>query len=353
LKTMRDFNIPEHYYHPITRWRLCSPHNSVIFEQPQPWGCIIDVTGVYQYLAEQARAKGATVVTGLKSVHPIMSNGQVTGCEAAGCSGLKTTITSKVLIDASGYTADISKQAGLHGGFTRFGVGAEYELFAPDCRQDEAILIMGNRYAPSGYAWAFPWGKGRVRVGVGILHADSTANPEDYLSKFIGEAAGFDINLAGYQITERHFGLVPADKLISRLVAPGLMAAGDSAGQASQIVGEGIRLSLQAGQLAGQTAARAVLKGTYDRRALIDYERQFNSSYHKNLKAGYLLNKSLAHWDDAKWDKGIDILKSVPNRLLTQMLQSDFSTRDFAWWLARKPRLWPKFIKYGLKVIVH
>jgi digeranylgeranylglycerophospholipid reductase len=255
------------------------------------------------------------------------------------------------VIDASGYTADLSKQAGLHPGFTRYGVGAEYELIAPDCRQDEAVLIMGNRYAPCGYAWAFPWGEHRVRLGVGILHADSTANPKEYLPRFLAEAGNFDINLSGYQIKENHFGLVPADGIAKYFVSPGLMAVGDAAGQASLIAGEGIRLSMRAGLLAGQTAAQAVKKGQFERRDLISYERVFNAQYRRNLKIGYLLNTSLARWNDERWDQGVELLKSVPDRLLTQLLQSEFSSLDFTLWLASRPRLWPKALKYGLKMI--
>jgi flavin-dependent dehydrogenase len=208
-------------------------------------------------------------------------------------------------------------------------------LIAPDCRQDEAVLIMGNRYAPCGYAWAFPWGEHRVRLGVGILHADSTANPKEYLPRFLAEAGNFDINLSGYQIKENHFGLVPADGIAKYFVSPGLMAVGDAAGQASLIAGEGIRLSMRAGLLAGQTAAQAVKKGQFERRDLISYERVFNAQYRRNLKIGYL----------------VELLKSVPDRLLTQLLQSEFSSLDFTLWLASRPRLWPKVLKYGLKMI--
>jgi digeranylgeranylglycerophospholipid reductase len=167
----------------------------------------------------------------------------------------------------------------------------------------------------------------------------------------LAEAGNFDINLSGYQIKENHFGLVPADGIAKYFVSPGLMAVGDAAGQASLIAGEGIRLSMRAGLLAGQTAAQAVKKGQFERRDLISYERVFNAQYRRNLKIGYLLNTSLARWNDERWDQGVELLKSVPDRLLTQLLQSEFSSLDFTLWLASRPRLWPKALKYGLKMI--
>ena len=69
-------------------------------------------------------------------------------------------VRSKIVIDASGHRASLSKQAILHAGFTRCSVGSEYDLSAPSCNQEEALLIVGSQYTPAGYAWVFPWGGG-------------------------------------------------------------------------------------------------------------------------------------------------------------------------------------------------
>ena len=65
-------------------------------------------------------------------------------------------VRSKIVIDASGHRASLSKQAKLHAGFTRVGVGSEYDLSAPRCKQEESLLIVGSQYAPAGYACVFP-----------------------------------------------------------------------------------------------------------------------------------------------------------------------------------------------------
>jgi digeranylgeranylglycerophospholipid reductase len=354
LKTVRDFNIPPDLYHIVKSIRICSPNNTVVIEPSKPSGCIIDVQGMYGHLAKQAQNKGATILTGIKAIQPVMSDDSVVGCDAIDSLNKRLRINSKVLIDASGYSADISEKAGLHKGFDRFGVGAEYELIAPNCNQDELVIIVGNRYAPSGYAWAFPWGKGRVRVGVGIIHADSKANPKKHLATFLNEAKLFNINLDGYQIIESHFGLVPADGIAKNFVASGIMVVGDAAGQASLVAGEGIRLSMRAGIIAGETAAKAVLKGRTDRQYLMRYERSFKKAYGKNLKMGYLLNVKMAHWDDAKWDKQVNVLKSVSSDLITKLLQSEFSLIDIAsWiaWIAIRPQQWSNALKLTSKLI--
>lgn len=65
-------------------------------------------------------------------------------------------VRSKIVIDASGHRASLSKQAKLHAGFTRCGVGSEYDLSTPRCNQEEALLIAGSQYTPAGYARIFP-----------------------------------------------------------------------------------------------------------------------------------------------------------------------------------------------------
>ena len=145
LTTMRQFDIPKELFHSITRLRLRSPNEEATFEQPDPIGCIIDVRGTYQYLAERARQAGAVILTGTQANKPLFDGLFVIGCSVSSNWDEQFDIHSQVVIDASGYRCVISRQAGLHQGFGRFGVGAEYELIAPYCRQDEAVLIVGNQ----------------------------------------------------------------------------------------------------------------------------------------------------------------------------------------------------------------
>jgi digeranylgeranylglycerophospholipid reductase len=352
VKTVREFDIPVHLYHPIKRWRLCSPHNSVVFNQKEPWGCILDVRGTYRFLAERAQKQGARLLPGVHAIHPILSSEAVSGCLVNGNENNPIEISSKILIDAGGCAAEMSRQCGLHSGFNRFGVGAEVELLAPDYPQDEAVLLMGGRYAPCGYAWAFPWGQNRVRLGTGILHTDSRANPRIHLETLMREAGQFAIPLKNSRIVESHFGMVPSQGIASQFAGNGILAAGDAAGQASLIAGEGIRLSLIAGRMAADTAIQAIRLKRYDRSFLRQYQKRFNIAYRRDLKMGYIMNRSLAGWDDRRWDEGIEVLKSMPDRLLTQLLQSQFSSRDFAQWLGSHPRFWPKALKYGFKFIM-
>ena len=114
LQTMLDFDIPADLYHLIKRFRICSPHETAVFAYRVPVGCIIDVRGMYQHLAEKAQDKGAVICTGARADKPLMGDDFVTGCSVKYESEGQIEVNSKIVIDASGYRASLSKKAGLH-----------------------------------------------------------------------------------------------------------------------------------------------------------------------------------------------------------------------------------------------
>lgn len=353
VATMRRFDIPERFYHVLKRLRFCSLREAATFEFEEPVGCIIDVRGMYRHLAERATSKGASVLTGANAETLLFEGGKIAGCNVKSQTSGRFDVHSKIVIDASGHRASLSKQAQLHGGSTRFGVGAEYDLSAPRCSQEEALLIVGSQYAPAGYAWVFPWGEDRVRVGVGILHSDSRANPKDYLAAVIEDSPRFGVDLTGSEVRESHFGLIPSSGLARQFAGDSIMAAGDAAGQATLVAGEGIRLSMQAGLMAGQTAVQAISDGRWDRRALIPYERAFRSKYARNLRISRIINQRIATWDDEEWDKHIRVLKTIPPKMLAKLLQSEFSVLEILYWILLRPPLWPRAVRYTCRFLLH
>jgi digeranylgeranylglycerophospholipid reductase len=338
IQTVERWAIPRSLWHPISRARFASSGEEAVFEFDEPPLCVIDVRGTYRWLADRAVDLGARVETGVRLVRPLLRDGAVCGADLAGSGGARA-VDARVVIDATGYRAAVSKSAGLHPGFTRFGVGYEYELRAPTCRQDEIVIVVGRRHAPTGYGWVFPWGGDRVRAGVGLHHVDTRADPKQHLDALLADAHALGVDLAGSEIVERHEGLLPAERLPERLVADGVLAVGDAACQATLLAGEGIRVSLAAGQLAGRVAAHAAAAGDGSRRALLPYERAFRAEFGRRLRLGYALNRKLAPLDDREWDAHVRQLRRVPSDAVPLLLQSEF-TPALLRSLARTPRVW-------------
>jgi digeranylgeranylglycerophospholipid reductase len=331
IEEMEALGIPARLYHPISRVRFLSPGNAAIFEYPTPRFCVLDVRGTFQYLAERAIEAGARVQLGARVEAPIVENGAVFGVRSS-----RGELRARLTIDASGYRSTLLKhgllkQSGLDPGFRRFGVGSEYDLYAPHCDPSEAVLLVGGEVAPSGYAWVFPWGRGRVRVGVGVIHPDSRANPEDYLDGLVAEAGRFGVNLKGAHPVEHHSGLIPSEQFVERFASDGILGIGDAVGNASSLLGEGIRWAIQAGRMAGQVATRALENGDVSRGALEPFERQWRKRFGADLRLAHRINLRISGWDDRKWDQRTELLKLLSPDQFAEALKTNLRGR----WLWR------------------
>jgi len=332
IDELETLAIPASLYHPISRVRFVSPGNVAAWEYPQPRMCVIDVRGVFQFLAAQAVEAGATLRVGTKADGPVFQDGRVVGVRAHG-----EVLHARVVIDATGYRSALLKQAGLDPGMRRFGVGAEYDMYAPHCDQQEAVLLVGSDLAPAGYAWVFPWGKHRVRVGVGIIHPDSDAKPDAYLDALVAGAARYGVNLSGAQPLEHHSGLIPSECFAAQFAGDGILGVGDATGQSSSLLGEGIRWAIHAGKMAAEVAATAIQKGDVSRQALSEFERQWSKRYGKDLRLAHKINQRIARWDDRKWDQRIDLLKLLTPDQFVEALKTNLTGSWLLRFLVRNP----------------
>lgn len=317
-----SLGIPAELYHPISRVRFLSANNRARFEYQKPVLCVIDVRRVFQFLAGRAIEAGAQIRLATAAEGPVIENGQVTGVRTR-----QVSIAARVVIDATGYRSVLMKQAALDPQFKRFGVGAEYDLFAPGCDQDEAVLIVGG-VAPSGYAWVFPWGRNRVRVGVGIIHPDHRGRPEDFLERLMDALPRLGVNLKGAQPVEKHAGLIPSERFADRFAGDGILGVGDAAGHASSLLGEGIRWAIHAGRMAGEVVADALDRGDawhVTRAALAPFERKWRRKFGADLKLAHRINRRIAKWDDDKWDRRLEIVKRLSPGQFAEALKTNLT----------------------------
>lgn len=332
---VRGVGAPQETYHSLETLRVVAPAASAAFSATAETGfCVLDVRGFYRWLGAEAAAAGARINCGTTFRDVLWNGDAVAGCVAESREQGRFEIRARVTVDAGGHRAQVSKHARLHPGFKRFGVGAEYELVAPHVDEREAVLVVGERYAPSGYAWSFPWGERRVRLGVGLHHADVRDDPKEHLARLYREQSVLDLGLAQAAITEYHYGLIPAETVASRFAGIGVVAVGDAAGHASLVVGEGIRISL----LAGEMAAEAIV-GTVRRNvALTKFEERFRREFGRELRIGARLNRRLAApADDARWNRRVELLGTMPPELVFDLLQSRIPAGAVLRWLVRRP----------------
>src|SRR5579871_261348 len=339
IQDMRALNIPEHLYHPVSKVYFVSPRQEVPLQYNPPVACVIDVRGVYQHLAGRAIAAGTAIRMRHTVEQTIVENGRVVGATVKNHTGERNEVRAPVTIDASGFSRHIGVRTGMGQAFHRYGYGAEYDLYAPNYPQDELYLIMGSRYAPRGYAWAFPRGNERVRLGVGVLHPDCDDDARLHLDRIMHELPQFAGKFEGASPVEYHTGLFPSEGPVEAFSRDGLLLAGDAGGHGSTLVGEGIRFAIYAGQMAGAVAAEAVKAEDTSAPFLARFDRQWRARFGRDMDISYMINKRIASYSDEQWDSSLDLMKRLTPAQMAQALRGDYSTGLIMGILARNPSL--------------
>jgi digeranylgeranylglycerophospholipid reductase len=347
IRELLELGIPESLFHPIQRVRFLSPHRSAAFQYDQPVACIIDVRGVYQHLAIQAAKAGATIWLASKVLDVLRDGDRVSGVRVETRIKSRVEITADVVIDATGYKGHLLRQAGLSPRIERYGVGAEFDMFAPECDENEAVLLVGSEFAPAGYGWVFPWGEHRVRVGVGVIHPDDASDPVKLLDSLVASANRLGVNLTGAQPIEYHFGLIPSD-MAETFVGDGIIGVGDAAGHASTLVGEGIRWAIMAGRMAGNVAASAAKSGDVSTSFLSQFQSEWLRQHGRNLRIANMINRKISKWDDRKWDERTELLSMLSPEEFATALKSDFSLG----WALGVAWAHPRLVKAGFGKIL-
>src|SRR5947209_9198229 len=100
IRDMEVLGIPQHLYHPISCVFFVSPQREVPLRYHSAVACVVDVRGLYQYLASRAIAAGAVVRVRPTVEQALVENGRILGVIAKDLKGGRITLRAAVTIDA-------------------------------------------------------------------------------------------------------------------------------------------------------------------------------------------------------------------------------------------------------------
>ena len=336
IAPLKSLGIPSRLWHPVTRLRLVGPGHDVTFRYRRARMCVLDVRGLYQWLAARAAESGAELRLKTHVTGALIDEGVVAGVIARGVGELR----ARLVVDASGTTGTIAREVGFRGSAPRVGAGLEREVFAPRFDQREAYLIVGDDVAPGGYAWAFPRGDGRVRLGVGVVRPSSDADLAGLMDGLVDAVPALG-SCRDAQPLETHSGVmsafahgaVPAS-------APGLLVVGDAAGHGSTLVGEGIRHAIVSGRLAGEVAAVALAApGAPDPTVLQAFPRRWDALIGRQMRAGWRVHGRVSEYRDDDWERVIGAVAQMSPGVVMKALAGELTPRFAARLLLRHPLL--------------
>jgi len=325
IRPLRRLGVPDSCWHPVHRIRVIGPTTDVVKSYRTAVGCVLDVRRTYQWLAGEAVDAGAEIR--LKApVETVTRNdrGRVAGVRVRDPFRGAHDLAARVVVDASGHTGFVARDAGLRPRNERSAVGIELELRAAGYDADEAVFWLGDDVAPGGYGWAFPCGEGRVRLGVGVVRPDSDAEPRVLLDGLLDTFRDLVGAASPTGAVELHSGLMPVlSPSATTLVGDGLVVVGDAAGQGSTLLGEGIRYAITAGRLAGKALVDA--GGDYTPRGLASYPKEWRRRTRRDMAISYAVNTRICNYRDADWDRAIRRLDRLTPRQAARVFASDFS----------------------------
>ena len=339
IKNIKEFGIPNDCFNPIKNYSFCSPNNEVTISDTVAQAAVLDVRRTYRWLAQQAKGVGADIFvkTNVKDVikNP---NGDIIGVIATSQEG-NTKFFGKVIIDASGFSSIVSRCMGFVTQWSRFGVGAEYEVKAENVDPETWWLMVGEKYSPAGYAWIFPLSKEVVRIGVGVGKPDSDIDPSERLKELIDSKEGPIQNLGKITPIEFHYGLIPNEGLTRKTVYNNLILVGDTAGQANPLVLEGIRYAIRFGRVAGEVCSKAIKAGDTSKQALVQYEINWKKEIESKIKSARKVQDRWIGLSDEQWDKELDIIKELTPEEFLDFIKADFGLSNIVKLATHHPKL--------------
>jgi len=325
LSDMNRLSIPEKYYQLIDKIYFHSDNSEVFFDIESDKMVVLDITGLYQYLASLSDNKARELILAAKFLTASRQS------EGGYISSIRTrnngeeTIHSKYIVDATGWQCAVLDALGYGTKPSRMGVGTEYEFVQENYPMNRAILFAGSPVS-SGYGWVFPTNYNKIRLGVGVIKPDTDDSPREVMTALL--ASGF-LDKLGVKVPadfEVNSGIIPSVPFNKKVVFDNMIRVGDAANCATPIAGEGIRVAIEQGRLLG-----AALSKTIDENApqyLRDFEKAYTAKYARDYKIGFWANQRIAGYEPADWDKSVRRIGKLTENQMIQFLRSHFSLRS-------------------------
>ena len=317
---------------------LYSPNGKTLTlrrEKPVTW--VLNRAEFDRYIASLAVEHGATIRLGTRVDSFKRSEGGGLSLKFSGDTGRE--LTCKVLIDASGCGASISKYVGL----AKPGRGilvnsAQVSVDGLiDVDEDFVEVYFGQGFAPGFFGWIIPRRDGSAKVG---LAAGGRVNVQQCFDRFIRKHRVVSAKLKrAKNITSPMYHPIPVGGARGRTYADNILVVGDAASQVKPTTGGGIVFGLACGQMAGETAARAVREEAMSASQLRVYEKRWRRLIGFDLAAMSLLRRLLYRMPDRQLDRIFAISSDLKAEdVLNRTADIDFQGRTL-FSLARDPRL--------------
>ena len=304
--------------------------------KPVTW--VLNRRAFDQYLASLAKKKGANILLSSRVLgFGRTEDGQVKLRTVH--NGKERQTKCKVIIDASGPSASISRYAGLTRAGRTLLVNSAQTNFAnlKDIDEDFVEVYFGQRFAPGFFGWIIPRRDGSAKVGIA---AGARSNVRECFEHFVRKHPGVSSKLRrAKRMSPPTFHPIPVGGASDHTYTDNIMTVGDAASQVKPTTGGGIVFGLACGRLVGKTAADAIRSDDFSANSLKAYENSWRELIGFDLKAMAYLRRLLYRLPDENLDRIFRIANDLgADKILNTTPDIDFQGRTLLG-LARDPRL--------------
>ena len=220
----------------------------------------------------------------------------------------KIKIFSDIVIGADGIDSRVGRWGGLKTNIRMKDMEScvQYSVSNININQEQMVMYVGSNFAPGGYLWIFPKGDRSANIGIGISGKYSKhKSAKSYLDDFLNK------NYPDVSILTTVCGGVPCPKPMKEPVTNGLMLAGDAAHHINPMTGGGIVSGMKAGTIAGEIAAKAILKKDYSKKFLMEYPKKMFKDFGKNYERFYKIKTAVNQLEDEDLDSIAESILSI------------------------------------------
>ncbi len=282
--TRLDFNLPKDLIEcEVKSARVHVGRALHSFEADQTLVYMTSRSSLDSFLAEKAAEAGAEVRDGKR-----VSRLEVTATHVEAKTS-DESFQSKMLIGADGMGGVTARLGGFYDAWkpdqVAYAIESEVnvgENAVQDFLGGSSFFDLYFGVSSAGYGWVFPKDN-HLTVGVGC-RLSKLRDGLDLFNGFVKHVPA----LEGSEIPPPQAHLIPLGGAVRvPSVRDRIFLAGDSAGFAEPLLGEGIYFSIWGGQIAAQVAAEANRLERYDTRFLNTYEKRWRKAFGVDFDAAY------------------------------------------------------------------
>jgi digeranylgeranylglycerophospholipid reductase len=326
LETLSKFDLPESVIGSF--WQKLTIETSKVsqtWESPESLGVVLNFAKFRAFLASEVQQHGGEVWLGYRYIKHSQANGETIVEFKHLFDGQIVKVSTKVLVDATGFARAIMYDKENDKPDFLSGVGIEYLIeVEPEVYNkyaNDLIFFLGDKWMPKGYSWIFPMEENRLKVGAGRIFLDSkTVKNLSPLKQYIDLLIDEYLKSKSYKIIDKHGSTLKYSQGLRDIYwKDNIIAIGDTVSTVNFLGGEGIRHGMDGAQIAGKYIEKYLDGKISDFR---DYETEMHRKFDRkwNISERLAVRKYIDDVNDELTDKMISYLKYMKTKDVMDIL---------------------------------